>query len=77
MNFAFWKLENSGRTVYNDFQCRVNWQPVLQSVVKPDVVLLKMLNPYEQIYRQEPPVSLQKTNSYRCNHRTFIKPKRT
>ena len=33
-------------------QCRASWQPVLQGVVKPDEVLLKVLNRYEQIYRQ-------------------------
>jgi hypothetical protein len=46
------KATCSERTIYNDFECRVNWQPVLQSVVKPDEVLLKVLNRYEQIYRQ-------------------------
>ena len=40
------------RTVYSDFECRAAWQPVLQSVVKPDGVLLKVMNRYEQIYRQ-------------------------
>ena len=46
------KATCSERTVYNDFECRAAWQPVLQSVVKPDEVLLKVLNRYEQIYRQ-------------------------
>ena len=46
------KATCSERTVYNDFECRVTWQPILQSVVKPDEVLLKVLNRYEQIYRQ-------------------------
>jgi hypothetical protein len=47
--------EKSGcaeRTVYNDFETRAFWQPSLQSVVKPDDVLFKILNRYEQIYRQ-------------------------
>jgi hypothetical protein len=42
----------SKRTVYNDFECRAVWQPTLQSVVLPEGVLLKVVNRYEQIYRQ-------------------------
>jgi hypothetical protein len=40
------------RAVYKDFETRENWQPVLQCVVKPEAVLLKVVNRYEQIYRQ-------------------------
>ena len=40
------------RTLYNDFETRASWQPILQGVVKPDDVLLKITNRYEQIYRQ-------------------------
>ena len=46
------KLACSKRVLYKDFESREVWQPVLQSVVKPDKVLLKVLNRYEQIYRQ-------------------------
>ena len=46
------KATCSERTLYNDFECRASWQPVLQSVVKTHEVLLKVLNRYEQIYRQ-------------------------
>jgi hypothetical protein len=46
------KLTCSKRVLYKDFESREVWQPVLQSVVKPDGVLLKVLNRYEQIYRQ-------------------------
>ena len=46
------KLTCSKRVVYKDFENREVWQPVLQSVVKSDKVLLKVLNRYEQIYRQ-------------------------
>ena len=46
------KCECSERTLYSDFECRAVWQPVLQSAVKPDGVLLKVMNRYEQIYRQ-------------------------
>jgi hypothetical protein len=46
------KLTCSKRVLYKDFECRESWQPVLQSVVKSDYVLLKVLNRYEQIYRQ-------------------------
>jgi hypothetical protein len=44
--------ECAKRTIYNDFETRATWQPMLQSVVKPDDVLLKVVNRYEQIYRQ-------------------------
>ncbi len=40
------------RAVYKDFETRSTWQPLLQSVVKPEEVLLKVVNRYEQIYRQ-------------------------
>jgi hypothetical protein len=46
------KLTCSKRVLYKDFESREFWQPVLQSVVKSDKVLLKVLNRYEQIYRQ-------------------------
>ena len=42
----------SKRVVYKDFESREVWQPVLQSVTEPDKVLLKVINRYEQIYRQ-------------------------
>ena len=40
------------RTIYNDFEARATWQPILQGDVKPNEVLLKVINRYEQIYRQ-------------------------
>ena len=40
------------RTIYYDFETRATWQPILQSVIKPEDVLLKVINRYEQIYRQ-------------------------
>ena len=46
------KLGCSGRTVYNDFETRENWQPIVQSVIDARGVLLKVVNRYEQIYRQ-------------------------
>ena len=42
----------SKRTIYNDFEARACWQPILQGDVKPHEVLLKVINRYEQIYRQ-------------------------
>jgi hypothetical protein len=42
----------SKRTIYNDFEARATWQPILQGDVKPSEVLLKVINRYEQIYRQ-------------------------
>ncbi|HLN88579.1 MAG TPA: hypothetical protein VK253_00780 [Candidatus Binatia bacterium] len=46
------KLTCSKRVLYKDFESREISQPVLQTVVMPDKVLLKVLNRYEQIYRQ-------------------------
>jgi hypothetical protein len=46
------KCACSGRTVYYDFESRASWQPVLQSVVDCERVLLKIVNRYEQAYRQ-------------------------
>jgi hypothetical protein len=42
----------SRRTVYNDFETRESWQPIVQSVIDSRMVLLKVVNRYEQIYRQ-------------------------
>ena len=46
------KYACSGRTVYRDFETRESWQPVVQSVIDAQRVLLKVVNRYEQIYRQ-------------------------
>jgi hypothetical protein len=46
------KCACSGRTVYNDFETREGWQPIVQSVISARDVLLKVVNRYEQIYRQ-------------------------
>ncbi len=40
------------RAVYKDFETRESWQPTLQSCVKSESILLKIINRYEQIYRQ-------------------------
>lgn len=60
-------VEKSGcseRTVYNDFETRSIWQPILQSVIKSDDVLLKVVNRYEQIYRQASLRLLSSSNQY-------------
>jgi len=46
------KCACSSRTVYNDFETRESWQPTVQSVIDAQMVLLKVVNRYEQIYRQ-------------------------
>jgi hypothetical protein len=46
------KADCSKRTIYLDFERRAEWQPILQSVLKCDDVLMKVVNRYEQIYRQ-------------------------
>jgi hypothetical protein len=46
------KCTCSRRTLYNDFESRESWQPIVQSVIDARRVLLKVVNRYEQIYRQ-------------------------
>ncbi len=46
------KMSCTKRAVYKDFETRDSWQPTLQSVVEPQAVLMKVINRYEQIYRQ-------------------------
>jgi len=46
------KTECSQRTIYNYFETRGEWQPIQQSCVKSSDVLLKVVNRYEEIYRQ-------------------------
>jgi hypothetical protein len=46
------KMSCTKRVVYKDFETRTSWQPILQSVVEPNAVLLKVVNRYEQVYRQ-------------------------
>jgi hypothetical protein len=42
----------SERTVYHDFEGRERWQPELQHVENHSRILMKIVNRYEQIYRQ-------------------------
>jgi len=42
----------SERTVYHDFEGRERWQPELQHVENHARILMKIVNRYEQIYRQ-------------------------
>ena len=42
----------SERTVYHDFESRERWQPELQHIQNNSSILLKVVNRYEQIYRQ-------------------------
>ena len=46
------KTTCSERTVYNDFETRASWQPLLQGITTADDLLLKIINRYEEIYRQ-------------------------
>jgi hypothetical protein len=46
------KMACSERTIYNDFEFRSTWQPLLQVATDPDDVVLKVINGYEEIYRQ-------------------------
>lgn len=58
------KCNCSERTLYNDFETRSIWQPILQSAIKSDDVLLKVVNRYEQIYRQASLRLLSSSNQY-------------
>jgi len=46
------KMACSERIIYDDFECRQTWQPLLQGTICPSDVLLKVINRYEEIYRQ-------------------------
>jgi hypothetical protein len=46
------KCACSRRTVYGDFETRESWQPVVQSVADAGKLLFKVVNRYEQVYRQ-------------------------
>ena len=46
------KMACSERIIYGDFECRQTWQPLLQGTNCPSDVLLKVINRYEEIYRQ-------------------------
>jgi len=46
------KLGVSRRTVYSDFETRESWQPIVQSVTDARKLLFKVVNRYEQVYRQ-------------------------
>jgi len=46
------KADCTPRTIYNDFETRSEWQPIQQSCLKSSDVLLKVVNRYEEIYRQ-------------------------
>ena len=46
------KLSCSKRLLYKDFETRECWQPTLQIVTESKAVMMKIVNRYEQIYRQ-------------------------
>jgi hypothetical protein len=46
------KCACSKRTIYGDFESRESWQPVVQSVSDAGKLLFKVVNRYEQVYRQ-------------------------
>jgi len=46
------KCACSRRTVYGDFESRESWQPIVQSVADARKLLFKVVNRYEQVYRQ-------------------------
>jgi hypothetical protein len=41
----------SKRTIYNDFESRAKWGPILQAVINSEDLLLKVINRHDQIYR--------------------------
>jgi hypothetical protein len=46
------KFGCGSRIIYKDFQTRASWQLTLQGVKKSGDLVLKIINRYEQIYRQ-------------------------
>jgi len=46
------KHECSRRTVYRDFENRDQWQPELLNVKNHTQILMRIVNRYEQIYRE-------------------------
>ena len=46
------KYQCSARAVYYDFERRPEWQPTLLQLSDQEQILLKVINRYEQIYRQ-------------------------
>jgi hypothetical protein len=46
------KCACSKRTIYGDFESRESWQPLVQSVSDAGKLLFKVVNRYEQVYRQ-------------------------
>ncbi len=56
------KYTCSKRIVYNDLKTRSEWQPILCSTIKPEDVLLKVVNRNDFIYRQASLRLLSSTN---------------
>ncbi len=54
----------SKRTIYNDFESREDWQPILLSVIKSQDIALKIVNRYEQIYHQASRLLATSNNEY-------------
>jgi len=46
------KYQCSTRVIYYDFERRPSWQPTLLQLSDQEKILLKVINRYEQIYRQ-------------------------
>ena len=46
------KAACSRRAVYADFEGRAGWQPALQGAINSGEILLKVVNRFEQVYRQ-------------------------
>ena len=46
------KYHCSTRAIYYDFERRPGWQPTLLQLADHEKILLKVINRYEQIYRQ-------------------------
>ena len=56
------KMAVSERSIYNDFECRATWQPLIQGANDPNDVFLRVMNRYEEIYRQASRKMLSSTN---------------
>ena len=56
------KYECSPHTLWRDFRTKCRWQPSLMEVKDRDHILMKVLNRYEQIYREASFMQLKAEN---------------
>lgn len=58
------KYQCTPRTIYNDYETRPKWQPMLQGSQKAEDLLLKSLNRSEQIYAMASKIAISTEADY-------------